>query len=127
VNIKYALIAGSLAVMLAATGCAGQASNRNNPARNLTNSANRAAHYNNTYGYGYDNYGDYTIDGYYVNDYVNDYANDYAQDNYSSRAGSRANDSYSHGSGYNYYSGTPNFSYNNSWETSTADTTNMAL
>ena len=111
-NIKNILIAGSFAAMLAATGCSAQAM-RNNPARNLTNSANRAynRNYNNTYGYGYDNYGSYTADGYFLNDYVNDYN----RENYSGRTYNP--DNYNYGRGYNNYndnySGIYGFSYDN--------------
>ena len=112
-NIKNILIAGSIAAMLAATGCSGQASARNNPARNLTNSANRAYghNYNNTYGYGhnnysdrYDNYGNYTADGYFINDYVIE--NDPYAANY-----------YGYGR-TNPYSGVTGYSYDNTWNPS---------
>ena len=104
-TIKNVLIAGSLVAILAVTGCSGQASMRNtNPARNLTNSANRAyeRNYNNTYGYGYDNYDDYTSNGYYVNDYP--------YENYANR-GNYANDYHKYGRGYNYYNDIPGASY----------------
>ena len=112
-NIKNVLIAGSLAAMLAATGCSSQASMRNNPARNLTNSANRAyeRNHNNTYGYGYDNYGHYTADGYFINDYVNDYNREVYSNNY-------APDNYNYGRGYNNYGGINGFSYDNTGNSS---------
>ena len=111
-NIKNLFIVGSLVTMLAATGCSSQASMRNNPARNLTNSANRAyeRNHNNAYGYGYDgydNYGHYTADGYFINDYVNNYAGE----NYSGGIDNPNN--YNYGRGYNNYNGINGFSYDN--------------
>ena len=121
-NIKNVFIVGSLATMLAATGCSGQAAARNNnPARNLTNSANSAfnrSHNNNTYGYGYDNFDDYSANGYYVNDYANKHSLRNHSNNTNNNYG-RAYDS--------NYNGITGYSYDNTWLPSTAGSTNMAL
>ena len=105
-NIKNVLIVGSLATMLAATGCAGQAARHDNAARGLTNSVNSTFDraYDNTYGYGYNNYDNYTSNGNYINDYP--------YRNYSSNT----NNTHRYGRNQNNYNGLADYSYDNTWD-----------